>query len=130
MSSAFQATQRADSFIGLGKRPDFTPSHQHVLPSGITIKTCVNRTKPVSGIISCPIKVPIEKIKPKNHCSASTPFLSVTLMSMASITGASAPVGFCHFAGSYCWMKSQLLFSIAKISFCKFFPRTRTISTV
>jgi hypothetical protein len=38
--------------MGLGNRPDFTPSHQHVLPMGITVNTCVNRKNPVSGM-SC-----------------------------------------------------------------------------
>jgi hypothetical protein len=32
MSSARQAVHRADNFTGFGKRPDLTPSHQHVLP--------------------------------------------------------------------------------------------------
>lgn len=50
MSSARQAVQRADNFTGFGNRPDFTPSHQHVLPSGMTLSTWGNRKKPVSGI--------------------------------------------------------------------------------
>ena len=52
MSSARQAVHRADNFTGFGKRPAFTPSHQLVLPRGITVNTCVNRKNPVSGI-SC-----------------------------------------------------------------------------
>ena len=50
MSSARHAVHRADSLTGLGNRPDFTPSHQQVLPSGITLSTCGKRRKPVSGI--------------------------------------------------------------------------------
>src|SRR5438552_3518606 len=50
MSSARQAVHRADSFTGFGKRPDLTPIHQLVLPRGITLKTCGNRKKPVSGM--------------------------------------------------------------------------------
>src|SRR5690349_21186957 len=50
MSSARQAVHRADNFTGFGKRPDLTPFHQHVLPSGITLNTCGNRKNPVSGI--------------------------------------------------------------------------------
>ena len=50
MSSARQAVQRADSLIGFGKRPDLTPSHQLVFPSGMTLRTCGKRRKPVSGI--------------------------------------------------------------------------------
>ena len=46
MSSARQAVHRADNFTGFGKRPDLTPSHQQVLPSGITLSTCGNRKKP------------------------------------------------------------------------------------
>ena len=34
MSSVRQAVHRADNFIGFGNRPDFTPSHQQVLPTG------------------------------------------------------------------------------------------------
>src|SRR5713101_1459163 len=52
MSSARHAVHRADNFTGFGKRPDLTPSHQLVLPRGITLNTCVNRKNPVSGI-SC-----------------------------------------------------------------------------
>jgi hypothetical protein len=52
MSSARQAVHRADNLIGFGKRPDFTPFHQDVLPSGINVNTCANLKKPVSGI-SC-----------------------------------------------------------------------------
>ena len=47
-----QAVQRGDSFTDFGNRPDLTPSHQLVLPSGITSKTCGNRMNPVSGM-SC-----------------------------------------------------------------------------
>lgn len=50
--------QRADSFTGFGKRPDLTPSHQQVLPRGMTVKTCESRTNPVSGIVVCSIKLP------------------------------------------------------------------------
>ena len=39
MSSARQAVHLADSFTGFGKRPAFTPSHQQVLPRGITVNT-------------------------------------------------------------------------------------------
>jgi hypothetical protein len=52
MSSARQAVHRGESFTGFGKRPDFTPSHQLVLPRGIRLKTCANRKNPVSGM-SC-----------------------------------------------------------------------------
>jgi len=52
MSSARHAVHLADNFTGFGKRPDLTPSHQLVLPRGITLSTCGNRKKPVSGI-SC-----------------------------------------------------------------------------
>src|SRR5260370_31792764 len=55
MSSARQAVHRADNLIGFGKRPDLTPSHQLVLPRGITVNTCANRKNPVSGI-SCILK--------------------------------------------------------------------------
>jgi hypothetical protein len=51
MSSAFHAVQRSESFTGFGNRPDFTPAHQQVLPSGMTVKICESRTKPVSGIV-------------------------------------------------------------------------------
>jgi hypothetical protein len=47
------------SFIGLGKRPDLTPAHQHVFLTGIMggmggaavglPMICVSRRKPVSG---------------------------------------------------------------------------------
>jgi hypothetical protein len=57
MSSARQAVHLADSLMGLGKRPDLTPSHQHVLPSGMTLSTCVNRKNPVSGM-SCIFTLP------------------------------------------------------------------------
>src|SRR5579872_5982421 len=50
MSSARQAVHRAESFTGFGKRPDLTPSHQLVLPRGMTLSTCGNRKNPVSGI--------------------------------------------------------------------------------
>lgn len=50
MSSAFQAVQRGESFTGCGNLPDFTPAHQLVLPMGMTVKTCDNRTNPVSGM--------------------------------------------------------------------------------
>jgi hypothetical protein len=39
MSSARQAVHRGDNFTGFGKRPDLTPSHQLVLPRGITLNT-------------------------------------------------------------------------------------------
>ena len=55
ISSARQAVHRADSFTGFGKRPAFTPSHQHVLPTGITLSTCGRRRNPVSGM-SCMLK--------------------------------------------------------------------------
>jgi hypothetical protein len=61
MSSTFQATQRADIFTGLGKRPDFTPFHQLDLQTGITAKTWFKRTKPVSGNESCIYK-PLKKL--------------------------------------------------------------------
>src|ERR1700722_6374683 len=51
MSSARQAVHRGDSFTGLGNRPDFTPCHQLVFPSGITLSTCGKRKNPVSGIL-------------------------------------------------------------------------------
>ncbi len=35
MSSTFQAVHRADNFTGIGKRPDFTPAHQLVLPIAV-----------------------------------------------------------------------------------------------
>lgn len=72
MSSARQAVQRADSFIGFGNRPDFTPSHQLVLPKGITVNTCDRRKKPVSGM-SC-----ISKFfsLPTSHTTISDPQLS------------------------------------------------------
>jgi hypothetical protein len=49
MSSARQAVHRGESLTGLGKRPDLTPSHQLVLPMGITLSTCGSRRNPVSG---------------------------------------------------------------------------------
>ena len=60
MSSARQAVHRADNLTGFGKRPDLTPSHQLVLPSGITLNTCGNRKNPVCGIscISTSFSVP------------------------------------------------------------------------
>src|SRR4051812_20867539 len=60
MSSARHAVHRADSFTGFGNRPDLTPSHQQVLPSGITLSTCGNRKNPVCGIscIATPLSVP------------------------------------------------------------------------
>jgi hypothetical protein len=85
MSSARQAVQRADNFIGFGKRPDLTPFHQHVLPRGITLKTCRNRKNPVSGI-SCISKPPLSpnvplglgSIMPRSLSSRSiTPILSI-----------------------------------------------------
>ncbi len=36
MSSTRQAVHRADIFIGFGNRPVLTPSHQQVLPMGIS----------------------------------------------------------------------------------------------
>jgi len=51
MSSAFHTVQRIDSLIGFGKRPDLTPAHHDDLPSGMTVKICESRTKPVSGIV-------------------------------------------------------------------------------
>jgi hypothetical protein len=54
MSSAFHAVHRSDNLIGFGNRPDFTPAHQHVLPSGITVKIWANRKNPVSGIVCIP----------------------------------------------------------------------------
>ncbi len=50
MSSARHAVQRSESLIGFGNLPDLTPSHQQVLPSGMTSSTCRNLKKPVSGI--------------------------------------------------------------------------------
>ncbi len=49
ISSARQAVHRPDSLIGLGKRPDRTPSHQLVLPSGMKCNTRGSRKNPVSG---------------------------------------------------------------------------------
>jgi hypothetical protein len=60
MSSALQATHRADSFTGFGYRPDFTPAHQQDLPIGITVNTSDNRIKPISGIVNCIINLPNE----------------------------------------------------------------------
>jgi hypothetical protein len=50
MSSARHAVHRADNLTGFGKRPDLTPSHQQVLPRGITQSTCDRRRNPVSGM--------------------------------------------------------------------------------
>jgi hypothetical protein len=50
ISSTRQTVHRAESLIGFGKRPDLTPSHQLVLPMGITLSTCGRRRNPVSGI--------------------------------------------------------------------------------
>ena len=65
MSSARQAVHRADNLTGFGKRPDLTPSHQLVLPSGITLNTCGNRKNPVCGIscISTSFSVPASQIR-------------------------------------------------------------------
>jgi len=68
MSSARQAVHRADNLTGFGKRPDFTPSHQLVLPRGITLNTCGNRTNPVSGI-SC-ISKSLSASTSKSLCSS------------------------------------------------------------
>jgi hypothetical protein len=57
MSSARQAVHRAESLIGFGKRPDFTPSHQHVFPTGMTLSTWGRRKNPVSGMSN--IEIPI-----------------------------------------------------------------------
>lgn len=59
MSSARQAVQRSESLTGFGNRPVLTPSHQHVLPRGMILRTWGNRRKPVSGIscILCSISI-------------------------------------------------------------------------
>src|ERR1700674_680937 len=84
MSAARQAVHLADSFTGLGKRPDFTPSHQQVLPRGITLNTCGRRKNPVSGI-SC-----ISRVSLFNHphlfCRISY-FTRVVAMKMALKAG-------------------------------------------
>jgi hypothetical protein len=54
MSSARHAVHRSDSLTGFGKRPDFTPSHQQVLPRGMTLNTWGNRKNPVSGMSYIP----------------------------------------------------------------------------
>src|SRR5579872_1448346 len=58
MSSTRQAVHRGVSLIGLGKRPDLTPSHQLVLPTGMTLSTCVSRKNPVSGMSCVAIVLP------------------------------------------------------------------------
>jgi hypothetical protein len=61
ISSTRQAVVRGPSFIGLGKRPDFTPAHQVLFETGMIAGIgglvfelpimCDSRTKPDAGKI-------------------------------------------------------------------------------
>jgi hypothetical protein len=127
MSSARHAVQRLEIFTGLGKRPVFTPSHQHVLPMGITDKTSANRTNPISGIVNCitNLQKEMSDLRPMRtspqcfNSSADTPPSSI-LTSIDSINAAVASVGFAQRFGSNSWMKSAMWLPMAKIIFCKF----------
>lgn len=78
MSSARHAVHRADNFTGFGKRPDFTPSHQHVFPRGMTLSTCDNRKNPVSGIYCISTSLLLQSAGIRHEGSVRAGFSSLT----------------------------------------------------